>query len=105
MDGARRIHILHGYYHPSKYITANEDKIYSNAVHCDVNKALKASFMLSLKTSFNFAMSPDWESRIVDIAKKSFWIGVDKPTLETPKNEANNATKLSFSRVIPKTEK
>jgi len=87
MDGARRIHILHGYYHPSKYITANEDKIYSNAVHCDVNKALKASFMLSLKTSFNFAMSPDWESRIVDMANKSFWIGVDKPTLATPKND------------------
>lgn len=87
MDGARRIHILHGYYHPSKYITENQDKIYSNAVHCDVSKALKASFMLGLNTSFNFAMSPDWESRIVDIAKKSFWIGIEKPTLATSKND------------------
>lgn len=74
MNGARRIHILHGYYHPSKYITENEDKIYSNAVHCDVSKALKASFLLGLPTSFNFAMSPDWESRIVDMAKNPFWI-------------------------------
>ena len=43
--------------------------------------------MLDLKTSYNFERLPDWESRIVDIAKKSFWIGVDKPTLETPKND------------------
>lgn len=87
MNGARRIHILHGYYHPSKYITENEDKIYSNAVHCDVSKALKASFLLGLPTSFNFAMSPDWESRIVDMAKNPFWIGVDKPTLDSKNND------------------
>ena len=87
MDGARRIHILHGYYHPSRYIRDNKNKIHTNAIHCDVSKALKASFMLGLKTSFNFAMSPNWENEIVDYAKNPFWIGVDKPTLDTTHND------------------
>ena len=87
LDGARKIHILHGYYHPHKYLIDNKDKIQTNAVHCDVTKALKASFLLGLKMGFNFAMSPDWESRVVDMANKSFWIGVDKPTLATPNND------------------
>ena len=40
LNGARRIHILHGYYHPHRYIRDNKDKIYTNAVHCDVSSAL-----------------------------------------------------------------
>ena len=87
LDGARKIHILHGYYHPHKYLIDNKDKIQTNAVHCDVTKALKASFLLGLKMGFNFAMSPSWESEIVGYAKKPFWIGVDKPTLDNPHND------------------
>jgi hypothetical protein len=87
MNGARRIHILHGYYHPHKYIRNNQDKIQTNAVHCNVSLALKASFTLGLKTSFNFAMSPNWESEIVGYAKKPFWIGVDKPKLHESIND------------------
>jgi hypothetical protein len=87
LNGARRIHILHGYYHPHKYIRDNKDKIYTNAVHCNVSSALKASFLLSLKTGFNFAMSPNWETEIVGYAKNSFWIGVDKPNLDNEHND------------------
>ena len=87
LNGARRIHILHGYYHPHRYIRDNKDKIYTNAVHCDVSSALKAPFLLGLKTGFNFAMSPNWETEIVGYAKKPFWIGVDKPKLETEHND------------------
>ena len=79
LDGARKIHIL--------YLIDNKDKIQTNAVHCDVTKALKASFLLGLKMGFNFAMSPSWESEIVGYAKKPFWIGVDKPTLDNPHND------------------
>jgi len=82
LNGARRIHILHGYYHPHKYIIDNKHKIQTNAVHCNVSDALKAPFILGLKEGFNFAMSPDWENEIVGYTKKPFWIGVDKPNLQ-----------------------
>ena len=82
MNNARRINILHGYYSPHRYITDNLDKIHTNAVHCNVQQAMKASFVLDLEKSFHFHMEQEWEDTIVEKAKYPFWIGINKPKLK-----------------------
>jgi hypothetical protein len=82
LKSARRINILHGYYAPHKYITDNKDKIHSTAVHCNVNKNLKANVKLGLEHSRHFYMDPRWEDEIVKLSKYPFWIGIDSPDLE-----------------------
>ena len=77
LDGARRIHILHGYYAPHKYILDNKDKIHSNMVHVSVNDCLSAVDVLGLDKSFTFFMEKKWEDDICNIAKKAVWIGVN----------------------------
>ncbi len=86
MKGARRIHILHGYYSPHRYISENLDKIHTNAVHCDVHKAIMAPVILGLEKSFHFHMEKQWENEIVESAKHPFWIGVSKPNLKKNPN-------------------
>jgi len=82
LKSARRINILHGYYAPHKYIIDNKDKIHSTAVHCNVNKNLKANVKLGLEHSRHFYMDPRWEDEIVKLSKYPFWIGIDSPDLE-----------------------
>ena len=74
LKNARRINILHGYYSPHRYITDNLDKIHTNAVHCNVQQCMKASFILDLEHSFHFYMVQEWEDKIVEHAKYPFWI-------------------------------
>jgi len=83
LNNARRIHILHGYYAPHKYITDNKDRIYSTGIHVNVNDALNANTKLELQHSRHFFMDPSWEEDIVKYTKNPFWIGIEKPNLKS----------------------
>jgi len=80
MKGARRVHILHGYYTPHKVIQDIRDNIYSSIFHVSVKLSLQASIQLNLKTLKHFAAYPQWEQDVSNWSKKSIWIGVDKNT-------------------------
>ena len=84
LANARRIHILHGYYAPHKYILDNKDRIYSNGVHVCVMDCFRAPFILDVKTSYHFHMVEHWEKDICEIAKHPFWIGVTDKKLDVP---------------------
>jgi len=78
LDGAEKIHILHGYYEPTKVILDNADRIESNVMHCSLYKSLRAHEDLGLSWLKHFLAEDDWEKEMLDIAKKTIWIGLDK---------------------------
>ena len=78
LDGAEKIHILHGYYEPTKAILDNVDKIESNVMHCSLYKSLRAHHDLGLSWLKHFSAEDSWEKEMLDIAKKTIWIGLDK---------------------------
>ena len=78
LDGAEKIHILHGYYEPTKVILDNADKIETNIMHCSLYKSLRAHEDLGLSWLKHFSAEDSWEREMLDIAKKTIWIGLDK---------------------------
>ena len=80
MKGARRVHILHGYYTPHKVIEDIKDNIHSAVFHVSVQLSLKASFDLRLKQLKHFAAYPQWEQSVAKWSKNNVWIGVSSDT-------------------------
>ena len=78
LNGAEKIHILHGYYEPTKVILDNADKIETNIMHCSLYKSLRAHKDLGLSWLKHFSAEDSWEREMLDIAKKTIWIGLDK---------------------------
>jgi len=78
LDGAEKIHILHGYYEPTQVILDNADKIETNIMHCSIYKSLRAHKDLGLPWLKHFLAEGSWEKQMLDIAKKTIWIGLDK---------------------------
>ena len=76
LDGAEKIHILHGYYEPTKVILDNADKIETNIMHCSLYKSLRAHHDLGLSWLKHFSAEDSWEKEMLDIAKKTIWIGL-----------------------------
>jgi hypothetical protein len=81
INNCRKLHILHGYYHPLKVIEENKDKIESMCVHVSVRLSLQAGFQLGLPKLMHFAASKEWEDKITEWSKKVIWIGLDKISL------------------------
>ena len=80
MKGARRVHILHGYYTPHKVIEDIKDNIHSAVLHVSVQLSLKAAFDLRLKQLKHFAAYPQWEQSVAKWSKNNVWIGVSSDT-------------------------
>ena len=78
LDNTEKIHILHGYYEPTKIILDNADKIETNIMHCSLYKSLRAHEDLGLSWLKHFSAEDSWEREMLDIAKKTIWIGLDK---------------------------
>jgi len=76
IDEAEKIHILHGYYEPTKVILDNRDKIESNIMHCSLYKSLQAHKDLGLSWLKHFSADDEWEREMLNIAKKTIWIGL-----------------------------
>lgn len=90
LGGARRIHILHGYYAPHKFIVENKEKIHSNMIHVSVRDCLKASMVLDLDRSFHTLMEQAWEDEICKLATHPVWIGAEKSKLDYPTEHIPN---------------
>ena len=80
LNGAEKIHILHSYYEPTKVILDNADKIESNVMHCSLYKSLRAHKDLGLSWLKHFSADDSWEKEMLDIAKKTIWIGLSDTT-------------------------
>ena len=76
LDEADRIHILHGYYTPNQVVLDYKDKIYSNVMHVELKKSLNAHKDLELPLLKHFNASIEYEKDILNIAKKTIWIGL-----------------------------
>ena len=76
LDEADRIHILHGYYTPKQVVLDYKDKIYSNVMHVELKKSLNAHNYLELPLLKHFDASIEYEKDILNIAKKTIWIGL-----------------------------
>ena len=76
LDEADRIHILHGYYTPNQVVLDYKDKIYSNIMHVELKKSLNAHKDLELPLLKHFNASIEYEKDILNIAKKTIWIGL-----------------------------
>ena len=48
LNGARKIHILHGYYTPHKIIFENKDNISSVVIHVCIELSMLSSFQLNI---------------------------------------------------------
>ena len=70
--------MFHGYYEPTKVILDNADKIETNIMHCSLYKSLRAHEDLGLSWLKHFSAEDSWEREMLDIAKKTIWIGLDK---------------------------
>ncbi len=84
LAGARRIHILHGYYSPHKYIVDNLNKIHSNFIHVSVQDVMKATMVLGLDKSYHTYCEESWEDKLCEVAKHPIWIGVGEKKLKHP---------------------
>ena len=76
LDEADRIHILHGYYTPDQVVLDYKDKIHSNIMHVELNKSLNAHKDLELPLLKHFNASIEYEKDILNVAKKTIWIGL-----------------------------
>ena len=76
LDNTEKIHILHGYYEPTKIILDNADKIETNIMHCTLYKSLRAHHDLGLSWLKHFKSDFSWESKMLDVAKRTIWIGL-----------------------------
>jgi len=78
LKGARRIHILHGYYTPHRVIFENRDKISSVVIHVCIELSMMSSFQLNLPKLKHYSAETKWEHQVTEWADKVVWIGLDK---------------------------
>ena len=81
LEGARRIHILHGYYTHNPHLVKVKDKIFSNVIHVCVENTYMAHTLIETESQFSFGMSAEWEDEINGYAKNPIWIGLSKTPL------------------------
>lgn len=74
LDGARRIHILHGHYTPTRAIHQNLEKIDSIAFH----NLTKVSLMSQMEKDEYLHWYGNWEyeSEMIDKIKNKIWVGL-----------------------------
>lgn len=103
-SGARRIHILHGHYIPTKAIISSRDKIYSNVIHNSVYHILKSQVGSDLPIGWTPYMNSSWETSVNKWAKYSIWVGLYKIPHDniniTNFYEFKNNSELSNSNII-----
>ncbi len=105
LKNARRIHILHGYYSPHKYLIENQDRIYSNAVHVSVDLAMKASMVLNLEHAFHFHMERKWENELCEISKNPFWVGLNPGKLKHSTQHIPNFYEFKHNKDVTESNK
>jgi hypothetical protein len=76
IDNARRIHILHGHYHPNSAILRNLDKIETYVMHNSVNLSMKAGIFSDSPGVQHYGADSEWENTIIKTVKKRIWIGL-----------------------------
>ena len=76
LEGARRIHILHGHYKPMQVIIDNKKKIYSNTLHNSVDHILKNAVGSDSSFGHHPYIDSTWEIDVNTWARKSIWIGL-----------------------------
>lgn len=81
LEGARRIHILHMYYHERDTIKRFLSKIDSIVLHVCTEQTLNASDELGLPSNkFHHVANEDWENSIIPHIPNPIWIGVNQDT-------------------------
>ena len=81
LSGARKIHILHGYYRPHSLLMKNKDKIESICIHVSLELSLTAGVVLGVPKLLHYTAEPKWESQVASWAKKRIWIGINPTPL------------------------
>ena len=90
INNCRKLHILHGYYHPLKVIEENKDKIESLCVHVSLDLSLKAGFDLGLKKidaeiicmlNNDVEVTPSWTAPVLELFKLEKNTAIIQPKL------------------------
>jgi len=81
LEEARRIHILHMYYHERDTIKRFLSKIDSIVLHVCTEQTMKAASELGLPNNkFHHKANVDWENSLIPHIANPIWIGVNQDT-------------------------
>lgn len=81
LEGARRIHILHMYYHDRDIIKKFLSKIDSIVLHVCTEQTMSAAKKLGLPSNkFHHEADKNWENSIIPHINNPIWIGVNNNT-------------------------
>lgn len=86
LNGARRIHILHGYYRPHPLIENNKDRLYSYTAHMSLRETMQIP-LDELKMLMHHGANQRWEDQILEWSEKVIWIGVNKASIHDRRSD------------------